>query len=331
MGQHDGGMRIVTQDELGGPHVLRLAEVNRPEPSPGEVLIKLGAAGVNPVDAVVRSGNYRPRDGSTIDVDLRAERFAIPPFTTGWDIAGRVESCGPGVSAFRHGDQVMGLLSFPELASTHADFVIASTNEIVLKPADMPTTEAGGLPMAGLTAWQALIGIAKVADQERVLVHAAAGGVGHLAVQIAKAVGADVVATTSAGNHHFVRGLGADEVIDYRVEDFVTATSPVDVVLDLVGGEYAERSLKVLKPGGRLVSAVTVYPGTTQERAERAGRCFREVHVRPSTQDLATLVRLFQDGRLQVQVSHVLALTEAAEAHRLVEGGHVAGKVVLIP
>lgn len=323
-------MRIVAQQEFGGTDVLELNEVDRPDPGPGQVLIKLGASGVNPVDVVVRAGSYRPRDGEG-GSSLELRGFATPPFTTGWDIAGTVESCGSGVSAFRPGDEVLGLLAFPALPAAHADYVIASTNEIVRRPDVLTMEQAGALPLAGLTAWQALVGIADVTSGQRVLVHAAAGGVGHLAVQIAKARGAYVIGTASAANHEFVRSLGADEVIDYRSTDFTTVVAPVDIVFDLVGGAYAERSITVLTPGGHLVAAVGVYLGITPERAAEAGIRFGYVDVRPSAADLSELVRFAQDGKLTVRVDHAIPLADAAKAHELVETGHVAGKVVLIP
>jgi NADPH:quinone reductase-like Zn-dependent oxidoreductase len=323
-------MRIVTQQAFGGTDVLELSEVDRPDPGPGQVLVKLGASGVNPADVAVRAGSYQPRDGQGVaSLDLRG--FATPPFTTGWDIAGTVESCGSSVSAFRPGDEVLGMLAFPALPAAHADYVTASINEIVRKPDVLTIEQAGALPMAGLTAWQALVGIANVTGGQRVLVHAAAGGVGHLAVQIAKARGAHVIGTASVANHEFLRSLGADEVIDYRSTDFTAALAPVDIVVDLVGGTYAERSISVLKPNGHLIAAVGIYPGTTPERAAEAGIRFSHVEVRPSAADLSGLVRLAQDGKLTVRVDHAIPLADVTKAHELVETGHVAGKVVLVP
>jgi NADPH:quinone reductase-like Zn-dependent oxidoreductase len=325
-------MRIITQRTFGGPDVLELREVDRPEPGPGQVLIKLGAGGVNPVDVVVRAGSYRPRDGADgSPVDLRESGFATPPFTTGWDVAGTVESVGPGVSALQSGDEVLGLVAFPALANAHADYVLASPNELVRKPAAMTMAQAGALPLAGLTAWQALVGIAEVAAGQRVLIHAAAGGVGHIAVQIVKARGGYVIGTAGAANREFVLSLGADEVIDYRSTDFTTAVAPVDVVFDLVGGAYAERSASVLRPDGLLVVAVGVYPGITPDRAAELGVRFGSVDVRPSAADLSELVRLVQAGELTVHVAQSVPLAEVVKAHELVESGHVAGKVVLVP
>lgn len=173
-----------TQATFGDPSVLRVVEVDVPEPNHGQVLIELGAAGINPVDLVVRSGAF-PLLGD-------------PPFTLGWDVAGVVAAVGPGVSQFLPGDEVIGLIAFPDAAGAYADYVLASPNEIVPKPADLTMEQAGGLPLAGLTAWQALVGIAGIDEGQRVLIHRAAGGVGHLAVQIAKARGATVIGTARA-------------------------------------------------------------------------------------------------------------------------------------
>lgn len=184
-------MRVIIQRALGGPGVLELAEVERPEPGFGQVLIATGAIGVNPVDVHVRSGA----------LPLLGE----PPFTLGWDVAGVVEAVGPGVSAFSEGDEVLGLLAMPGAGNTYAEYVLASVNEIVPRPAGLSVEQAAGLPMAGLTAWQGLVGLARVEPGQRVLVHQPPHGVGHLAVQIAKARGAHVVATASAGKHELLQ------------------------------------------------------------------------------------------------------------------------------
>nr|BFE85271.1 NADP-dependent oxidoreductase [Planobispora longispora] len=247
-------MRSVTQSTVGDPSVLEIVEVERPEPGYGQVLIKLGAAGINPVDAAVRSGAY-PILGE-------------PPFTLGWDVAGTIEAVGSGISAFAPGDEVLGMPAFPAEAAAHADYVLVSPNEIVRRPAALTVEEAGALPLAGLTAWQALVGIARVEAGQSVLIHRAAGGVGHLAVQIAKARGAYVIGTARADNHAFLRDLGADRLIDYTTADFVAEAGPVDVVFDLMGGEYGERSAAALKPGGLLVGAL----GGPMGASPRSGR-----------------------------------------------------------
>ncbi|MEU7061194.1 NADP-dependent oxidoreductase [Streptomyces sp. NPDC046197] len=309
-------MRVITQQAVGDPAVLELVEAACPEPGYGQVLIRTGAVGVNPVDAHVRSGAL-PMLGE-------------PPFTVGWDIAGTVETAGPGVSAFVAGDEVMGMLALPGAGNTYADYVLASVNEIVSKPAGLTVEQAAGLPMAGLTAWQSLVGLAHLQPGQRVLVHRAAGGVGHLAVQIAKALGAHVIATASAGKHDLLRRLGADEPVDYRTRDF-TEVGSVDAVFDLVGGEYGARSARIVAPGGVLVSACPQDTGLTPELITELGIRHAVTFVHPSAPDLARLTALVQAGRLTVHVDQVLSLAEAVKAHEIVAAGAVTGKLVLVP
>ncbi|HET6953970.1 MAG TPA: NADP-dependent oxidoreductase [Acidimicrobiales bacterium] len=310
-------MRVVTQPEFGSPGVLEVVERERPAPGYGEVLVKVEAASVNPVDVAVRAGVY----------PLLGE----PPFVLGWDVAGVVEATGLGISWPEPGDDVFGLVAFPAAAAAYADYVLASPNELARRPDTLSPAEAGALPLAGLTAWQALVGIAGVGPGQRVLVHRAAGGVGHLAVQVAKARGAHVVGTARAAKHALLRDLGADELVDYTVDDFATAVRPVDVVFDLVGGDYAERSAAVLRPGGLLISAVGNNLGITPERAAELGIRHAVVSVRPSAHDLAQLADLTARGQLRVLIDEAVPLAEAAKAHEIVAGGRTTGKVVLVP
>lgn len=309
-------MRLITQQTVGDPSVLDLVEADCPEPGYGQVLIRTGAIGVNPVDGQVRSGE--------------SAMLGEPPFTVGWDIAGTVEAAGPGVSAFAPGDEVLGMLALPGAGNTYAEYVLASVNEIVHKPAGLTVEQAAGLPMAGLTAWQSLVGLARIQPGQRVLVHRAAGGVGHLAVQIAKARGAHVIGTASAAKHDLLRGLGVDQPIDYRTRDFAEA-SRVDVVFDLLGGEYGERSARLVTPGGVLVSACPQDTGVTPELIARLGIRHALTIVSPSAPDLAQLSALVATGGLTVHVDQVLPLAEAAKAHEIVATGAVTGKLVLVP
>ncbi|MQY06952.1 NADP-dependent oxidoreductase [Actinomadura macrotermitis] len=310
-------MYAITQDAFGGPEALYRTETGRPVPGPGEVLVQVRAAGVNPVDAAVRAGFF--------------PAFPEPPAVLGWDVAGVVVELGPDVTRFAVGDEVFGMPRFPGAAGAYAEYLTAPAGELARKPAALTMAEAGGLPLAGLTAWQGLVEIARVEAGQRVLVHAAAGGVGHLAVQIAKARGAHVVATARAAAHAFVVSLGADEVVDYTAADFAAATGPVDVVLDLVGGEYAPRSLALLRPGGLLVTTVGHNPGLTADEAERHGVRFATVFVKPSGAALAGLAELAEAGGLRVHVERELPLADAAEAHRLAAKGGARGKTVLVP
>jgi NADPH:quinone reductase-like Zn-dependent oxidoreductase len=304
-------MRVITQNTVGDASVLEVAEVAKPVPGAGQVLVKVGAAGVNPVDTYIRGGGF-PALGE-------------PPFTLGWDIAGTIEQVGDGVQDFATGDEVYGLLTFPGTGGGYAEYAVVDASDVVSRPSWLTLEEAGAVPMVALTAWQALVRRGGLSAGQRVLIHAAAGGVGHVAVQIAKARGAYVIGTASAAKHDFLRSLGVDEVIDYRHQDF-TEIEPVDVVLDTVGGEYAERSAKVIKPGGVLVSIIPGNPGFDVDRAVDLGIRFELfMGVSASGADLAAL------PQLKVQIDHTVPLADAAKAHELVESKRTTGKVVLVP
>ncbi|CAM5348180.1 NADP-dependent oxidoreductase [Mycolicibacterium aubagnense] len=293
-------MRTIVQTSVGGPEVLVLA--NRPDPLPnkGEVLVRVHAAGVNPVDTAVRSGAY----------PLLGE----PPFTVGWDIAGVVEKLGPDANGFAVGDEVFGMPRFPREAAAYAEFVVVPVNELVLKPKGIDHIHAGALPLAGLTAWQGLVGAAQIGVGQRVLVQAAAGGVGHLAVQIAKARGAYVVATTSSSKLDFVRGLGANEVVDYTTTRISEVVSDIDIVLEPIGGENAEEALKALKDGGTLVSLLGI---SDKAKAEAKARGIRHEHISvvPDQAGLRELAKLIEARKLTVHVSRTFPLERAGEAH----------------
>ncbi|MFJ8625142.1 NADP-dependent oxidoreductase [Kitasatospora sp. NPDC093550] len=304
-------MRAVVVEQWGGPENLVEREVDRPEPGLNEVLVRVHAAGVNPVDWKTRAS------GALIE-------WGEAP-TVGWDVSGTVEAVGPGVGVFRPGDEVYGMPLFPRQAGGYAEYVVAPARHFAPKPAALTHVEAAALPLAALTAWQALVDTADVRPGERVLVHAAAGGVGHFAVQIAKARGAYVIGTASAGKHDLVRELGADEVIDYRAVRFEDAVADVDVVLDGLGGETAERSLKVLRPGGRLITLPG--PGDVPTAPEDVRTLW--VLVEPDHLGLREIAALVERGALKPVVETVLPLSQAAEAHELGEQGRTTGKIVL--
>ncbi|MFJ9575469.1 NADP-dependent oxidoreductase [Streptomyces sp. NPDC101191] len=304
-------MRAVVVEQWGGPENLVEREVERPEPGLNEVLVRVHAAGVNPVDWKTRAG------GALI------EWGELP--AVGWDVSGTVEAVGPGVGIFRPGDEVFGMPLFPRQAGGYAEYVVAPARHLARKPASLSHVEAAALPLAALTAWQALVDAADVRPGERVLVHAAAGGVGHFAVQIAKARGAYVIGTASAAKHDLVRELGADEVVDYREERFEDVVSDVDVVLDGLGGETAVRSLKVLRPGGRLVTL----PGPDDVPAAHDGVRALWVLVEPDHLGLREIAALVDRGALRPVVETVVPLAEAAKAHEIGERGRTTGKIVL--
>lgn len=307
-------MRAISQDVLGGPEVLREVAIERPTPGPSQILVAVHAAGLNPTDWKHRSRTYFLSD---------------PPFVLGFDVSGVVEAVGFGVTVVKPGDEVFGMLPYPHGHGSHAEYAVGPARAFVRKPAALSHVEAAALPLAGLTAWQALVDTAGVQRGQRVLIHAAAGGVGHLAVQIAKIHGAHVIGTASENHHAFVRGLGADEVIDYRTTNVYATVRGVDVVLDPLGGESLLRSLDCLRPGGLLVSLLGGSPELT-ERAAAAGVRVAMMLVEADHGGMRALADLVQAGRLRPTVTGTFPLTEAAKAHALGETGHTAGKLVLV-
>ncbi|MEV5341914.1 NADP-dependent oxidoreductase [Streptomyces sp. NPDC052676] len=308
-------MRAVSQDVLGGPEVLKIVETERPAPRPNEVLVRVRAAGVNPTD-----WKHRANGGF----------LGEPPFVLGWDVSGVVEATGIGVAAFRPGDEVFGMVPYPFGHGSHAEYVTVPARALAPKPAGIDHVQAGALPLVSLTAWQALVETAELRAGQRVLIHAAAGGVGHVAVQIAKARGAYVIGTASAGKHGFLRELGADEVIDYRESDFAEAVKDVDVVLDTIGGDHSVRSLGVLRPGGVVVSILPVGSDDFYEEADRLGVRAVRMLVDADRTGMLEIARLVEQGALRPTIAGTFPLAEAAEAHRLGETGRTAGKLVLV-
>jgi NADPH:quinone reductase-like Zn-dependent oxidoreductase len=307
-------MRAIRQRALGGLEVLELVEVPRPEPAPTEVLVRMTAAGVNPVDWKVRA---------------RGGFLGQPPFTVGWDVAGIVETVGAGVTRFTVGDRVFGMPRFPREAAAYAEYVTSPSRQLASIPEGLSDVEAAALPLAGLTAWQALVETAGVEPGQRVLVLAAAGGVGHLAVQIAKARGAYVIGTARSGKHGFLSELGADEAIDYTREAVEERVSDVDVVLDLVGDEASRTALRTLRDGGIFI-AVPSAAGVESLR-ELAGDRVRVtgILVEPDRAGLEALAGLVESGQLRPHVSATFPLEDAARAHELGETGRTQGKLVL--
>lgn len=307
-------MRAVVQHEFGGPEVMKIEDVPVPEPKPTEIRVRVRAAGVNPIDFKTRAGHGMVRE---------------LPFTPGWDVAGVVDALGRGVTRFAVGDEVLGMPLFPRQAAAYADYVTAPSRQFVRRPAAMTVRQAAGLPLAGLTAWQALVDTAHVQAGQRVLIHAAAGGVGHLAVQIAKALGAHVIGTASPANHAMLAGLGADELIDYHTTRFEDVVHDVDVVVDMVGGETGVRSLDVLSRDGLLISVPGATGTDALTAAAQRGLRATGILVEPDQVGLDALISLVEKGSLVVMVSDTFPVEDVVSAHELAERGHGLGKIVL--
>ncbi|MET8969531.1 NADP-dependent oxidoreductase [Streptomyces hydrogenans] len=307
-------MRAISQDTHGAPEVLEQVLLPRPAPGPGQILVAVRAAGVNPTDWKHRAAG------------LFLGRL---PLVLGWDVSGVVEAVGFGVTLFKPGDEVFGMLPYPHGVGSHAEYVTGPARAFAAKPAGIDHVQAGALPLAALTAYQAIVDTAAVGPGQRVLIHAAAGGVGHLAVQIAKARGAYVIGTASAAKHEFVRSLGADEVIDYRTTDFRDAVQDIDMVLDPLSGDTRARSLDVLRPGGVLVS---ILPGTDPDEAAKAaarGVRVESLLVEADHAGMNAVADLAASGALRAHVEAVFPLAEAAKAHALGETNRTTGKIVL--
>ncbi len=309
-------MRAVVLHEYGPPQVLAIEEVPRPQPIPTEVQVRVHAAGVNPVD-------FKTRAGKGV-----AALLGEPPVRIGWDVSGVVSEAAAGVTRFRVGDEVFGMPWFPRQAGAYAEYVTAPSRHFAAKPHALSHEEAAALPLAGLTAWQIVVDTIQLEAGADILIHGAAGGVGHLAVQVAKARGANVIATARAEQADWLRDLGADQVIDYRSERFEDLVSDLDAVVDFPG-TYGERSLPVLRPGGMLVSVPSGVPQEVLDLAAHSERRATGILVEPDPVGLAGLSHLVEAGHLQVKVDRVFDLEEAAEAHRQAEAGHAGGKLVL--
>jgi NADPH:quinone reductase-like Zn-dependent oxidoreductase len=307
-------MRAAAFREFGPPDVLRVEQFPVPEPGDGEVLVRVSAAGVNPIDCKTRAGQGRP----------------VPDFPAviGWDVAGTVAATGPGVDTFSVGDPVFGMPRFPSLASCYAEYVAVPAAELSPLPPGIGMHEAGAAPMVALTAWQTLFEHAQLQAGQQVLVHGAAGGVGHVVVQLAKEAKAHVTGTASARNEEFVLGLGAERVVGYAGRQLEATVRDADVVVDTRGGADFERLLGVLRPGGVIVSLLGKEAGHEQAARARGVRA-GFTYVAPDGQTLGKIAQLMADGGLRIRVSQVFQLEQAAMAHAASEQGHVRGRLVL--
>jgi NADPH:quinone reductase-like Zn-dependent oxidoreductase len=310
------GMWAIQQQAWGGLEQLRWVEVDRPVPLPTEVLVRVKAASVNPVDVFTREGKAY----------MRALTL---PHIPGWDVAGVVEAVGYGVTRFKVGDEVFGMPWFPRAAGAYAEYIVAPSRHLALKPSHIDFTEAAALPLAGLTAWQTLVDVANVSAGMRVLINGAAGGVGHLAIQIAKSLGVYVIATARPEKHAFCAQLGADEVIDYTRAPVQSMVTGVDVVLELVGGETCLAMLRTLRRGGLLISAQAAWAPSLFNEAEALGVRASGYLVEPDGCGLEALAALVNTGELKPHVHKVLPMADAAEAQQMVASRRVTGKVVL--
>ena len=306
-------MNAIQLDRFGGPDTLHLTRVDRPEPGPGEVEIRVVSAGVNPVDRKMREGS--------------APQFldeAGLPAILGRDAAGEISAVGSGVETWKVGQRVFAMTSDHD--GGYSEYVTVGADKVVAIPDCLDTITAGGVPLASLTAWQGLFRHGRLERRQRVLIHAGAGGVGHFAVQFARVTGAYVFATASGKDLDFVRGLGADVAIDYKNDRFEEAATGLDLVFDTIGGDTRERSWDLVKPGGRLI---TTLDPPDQAKAE-AHRIFAARFTAESDGgDLTKIAALIQDGKVKPHLSRTFALEQAGDAQEQLQKGGLPGKIVL--
>jgi NADPH:quinone reductase-like Zn-dependent oxidoreductase len=306
-------MKAIVIREYGGPEVLKYEDVPRPEPKEDQILVRVIAAGVNPVDGLIRSGMFAKREK------------AMFPMILGADIAGVVEKTGRNITKFEPGDPVFAYATLKS-GGGYAEYALTTEREAAPKPKVLIYVEAAAVPVVALTAWQALIDTAKLSAGQTVLIHGGSGGVGTFAIQIAKARGARVIATASTANQDLLKELGADVAIDYTKQKFEDVAKDVDVVLDSVGEDTLARSYAVVKKGGFIVSLVA-----RPDRAELEKRGIRgaALNVEPNSDELAEIGNLIDEGKIKVIVSHTFPLSEAIKAQEQVATGHTRGKIVL--
>ncbi len=306
-------MKAVVVHEYGGPEVLKYEDAPRPEAKDNEILIRVIAAGVNPVDGMVRAGMFAKNSKSTF------------PMVLGYDVAGIVEKAGAKIDKYKPGDAVYAYIGLKE-GGGYAEYAVATDKEVSPKPKSLTFVEAAAVPLAAETAWQALFDTAKLSAGQTVLIHGGSGGVGSFAIQIAKARGAKVVATASTANQGLLKELGADVAIDYTKQKFEDIAKDVDVVMDSIGKDTLARSYGIVKKGGFIVSLVA-RPDPAE--LEKHGIRGAPMSVDPNSAELAEITKLIDEKKIKVVVSQILPLADAAKAQEQAATGHTRGKIVL--
>lgn len=312
-------MKAIVFTSPGGLDVLTQAEFMTPVPGPGQVLIETAAFALNPIDVKTRKG-----------AGVYSLMQDKQPMVLGWDVSGKVVATGEGQTKFKVGDEVFGMVGFPNPGSCYATHVVADAKDLALKPGSVTHAEAAGAALAGLTAWQAMTTLQPLLAGQRILIHAAAGGVGHLAVQLAKALGAYVIATTSDTKVEFVKGLGADEVIDYTRNKFEDYTGAVSMVLDSVGGQKAPRSVDLLKKGGLYISIIGAANEEIQAQAQERGAKAVNFRVYTNEGHIQQIAEQLSDLRLRCYVSKKYTMDQIQAAQHELEQGHTIGKLVVL-
>ncbi|WP_129715385.1 NADP-dependent oxidoreductase [Pedobacter sp. SYP-B3415] len=311
-------MKAIILNAPGGTENFEMRDVPKPTPGEGEVLIRTVAVSINPID-------WKTRQGKGAWQRISQEQ----PVILGWDVSGVIESVGPGVHDFSVGDAVFGMVNFPGHGRTYAEYVLAPSNQLAKKPQNISHAEAAASTLAALTAWDVLFTHAGLQAGQKVLIHAAAGGVGHFAVQFAHHAGAYVIGTSSAEKRDFVLGLGAQEHIDYKNEDFSSLVQDADLVVDTIGGEVFERSLKTIRPGGQIITIPTGYVDDPAGKAANAGIRGQHITVKSSGENQRAIANLLEEGKVRAHIDKDYPVSEIAKAHEELEKGNTTGKIVL--
>lgn len=312
-------MKAAVLYQFGSAENLEITDIDKPVATGDQVLIKVMAAGINPVDTKIRAGT----SGMSKRIQL--------PAILGWDVSGIIAATGKEASFFKPGDAVFGCIGFPGLGKAYAEFTVADPGSLAKKPGNISFEEAAGIPIAGLTAYQAIHELLNLQSKQTILIQAAAGGVGHLAVQFAKLTGAYVSGTASGKNAAFLRSLGADQVIDYKNEKFEDLVRDADAALDAMGGEVLYRSIACVKRGGTVVclpSSTKDDPKAVALAKERGIKLIWPM-MRPDGEQMRAIAALFEQKKLKVYVDRVFSLAEIARAHEAVESHSTKGKVVV--
>ena len=313
-------MKAIILKGFGGIENLEMADVPVPEIKDDEVLIRVKAAAVNPIDIKTRKGQ-----------GLAGMLKEYDPVIPGWDISGEITASGKLVSSFKKGDEAFGMINFPGHGRAYAEYVAAPASHLALKPSNISHEEAAGASLAALTAWQIVKEKAALRPGDRVLIHGASGGVGHFAVQMAGTLGAHVIGTSSGRNRDFILSLGAEGHVDYEIQKFEDILKDIDFVLDTVGGDYIDRSLEVLKPGGLIISINSGASENVAEKAEAKGMKGLRFMVRSNGDNMKEIADLLQKGSVKTYVSELFALSDAGIAHTRIETSRTTGKICLIP
>ena len=317
-------MKAIILKQNGGIENLILSEIEKPKIKPDEVLVHVKAISINPVDAFARQNKQtvqailKPKDEKEIII-------------LGWDISGTVEEVGKDAKNFKKGDDVFGMVNFVGQGKAYAEFVAAPENQLALKPKNISHEEAAAATLAALTAWQALVNICKVKKGDKVLIHAAGGGVGHYAVQIAKSFGAYVIGTASTNNRNFVLQLGADEFIDYTSEKFEEKINDADIVFDSIpGSEHLLRSLEAVKKEGKVISLKSSAEGEIAAKIKEKNIFFQRIMVRSNGDDMKLIAKMLEEGKIHSHISQKFSFKDLPKAHQQIETGKTRGKIVLV-